>query len=74
VAAGVVLWLFVRSQARQEKRYDKLEDRLLNGDGLGGVRTKLDEVQALLLSRPCMAHPEEPCGHVPSSIRKEPAA
>ena len=48
VAAGVVLYLYVRSERRQEVRMDRWEARLL-GDG-NGTRGRLNELRDDLAS------------------------
>lgn len=58
VSAAMVLVMFWRSQARLEQRADRLEERLLEGDGVGGASLKqvLAEVRELreaLCALPC---------------------
>jgi len=58
VAAAMVLVMFWRSQARLEQRADRLEERLLEGDEIGGASLKqvLAEVRELreaLSTLPC---------------------
>jgi len=44
VAAGLILWLYIRAQQRQDERMDRWETRLLgDGNGTRGAITRIED-------------------------------